>query len=112
MRRREQLVHLLRDVVARFFSETVEFKSGTFVTVTRVAMAKNGHAATLFISVLPGRQGAAALKTLTPYLYELQGHVNTVLGRRNSPRIRFALEPAGIGPASSDRAADPDTAAP
>jgi ribosome-binding factor A len=93
-RRQEQLAHALRDIVAQFISQIVEFEHGVLVTVTRAEVASDGRLATIFISAIPETYGASALHAITPHLYDLQGQVNASLGRRNSPRIQLTLDPA------------------
>lgn len=93
-RRAEQLTHALRDIAARFLLQEVEFGRGTLVTVTRAEITGSGHSATIFLSVLPEKYGTRVLRTVTKHLYDLQGRVNTSLGRRSAPRIRLALDPA------------------
>mgnify|MGYP001598952865 CR=1 FL=1 len=97
MRHHEQLSHILRDVVAQFLAQSVEFRAGTLVTVTHAVVRTDGHAATIFLSVLPEEHGPSVLNDLIPHLYELQGHVNNALGRRRTPHIHLALDPlAGV----------------
>ena len=93
-RRQEQLAHALRDIVAQFLSQIVEFEHDVLVTVTRTEVTSDGRSATIFISALPETYGESALHAITPHLYDLQGRVNASLGRRSSPRIQFALDPA------------------
>ncbi len=92
MRRPDQLAHALRDAVATFVAEELEFPDGVLVTVTRAAVSGNKRSATLFISVYPDDRADDALTRLTARLYDLQGHVNDALGYRRAPRIRFALD--------------------
>lgn len=112
MRHSEQLSHVLRDVVARFLVQSVEFRAGTLVTITRAAVRRNGHVATIFLSVLPEENGPSVLNDLTPHLYELQGHVNNALGRRHAPRIRLALDPLADAPGQDDRSDRPTGVSP
>lgn len=91
-RRPEQLAHALRDAVATFVAEELEFPDGVLVTVTRALVSGDERSATLFVSIYPDAQSDDALARLSAQLYDLQGRVNETLGHRRAPRIRFARD--------------------
>lgn len=92
MHRAEQLAHELRDLVAVYLKEQVEFPTGALVTVTRAHVPAGKGTATVYLSVLPPELGPAVLASVRPHLYDLQGHANHSLRRHHPPRLTLALE--------------------
>jgi len=88
----EKVNELLRQELGKIILEEEEFGAGVLVTIMAVKTAPDLLDATVFISVLPTKQGAAALKRLTGHSPHLQYLLTKQLKMHPVPKIKFVLD--------------------
>jgi len=88
----EKVNELIRQELGKIILEEEEFGAGVLVTLMAVKTAPDLLDATVFISVLPTKQGPAALKQLTGHAPHLQFLLVRKLSMHPVPKIKFILD--------------------
>ena len=90
-RRREQIEQLLREEISRVLVRDLEFPKGTMVTVTHIAMSRDGHYAHAYVTLL-GTDPKGALAMLRKNIYHIQKTINRKMQIRPVPKISFKID--------------------
>lgn len=91
----EQLNSLVQQEVAAIISREVEFPSGMFVTISKVAVADDAESAKVWISVLPALHQNDALKLLNSRIGDIQSVLNKKLVMKFVPKLTFLIDESG-----------------
>lgn len=99
-RRPERINALLQERISQYLLTEVELPVGVLVTIIRVSVTPDLHAAKVYVSVIPEGQRGSVLKTLRQISGTMTRSLYRALSLHTVPILEFAIDD------TEDRAAE------